>query len=160
LLADQLRLQLDFGRALSCTQAEIPELPPLQKTVPYAQQASTIAEAPCLPGYRVLGMLGSGGMGIVYAGEQLNPPRPVALKLIHRAGQPTSQELARFRAETEAIARVNHPNIVQIYEVGECDGRPFFSLEFVNGVNLAQHAQRTALQPLQVAALIEILARA
>jgi tetratricopeptide (TPR) repeat protein len=68
--------------------------------------------------------------------------------------------LARFRAEADAIARLNHPNIVQIYEVGECQGRPFFSLELVEGDTLAERAADAALPPREAAGLVEVLARA
>jgi tetratricopeptide (TPR) repeat protein len=99
-------------------------------------------------------------MGVVYRARQLHPARPVALKMIRSEGRPPHQALARFRAEAEAIARLNHPNIVQIYEVGECQGRPFFSLEFVEGSTLADQAAGAALPPRQAAELVEALARA
>src|SRR2546421_12007988 len=71
-----------------------------------------------------------------------------------------SEELARFRTEAEAVARLQHPNIVQIYEVGEQDGRPYCSLEFVDGGSLAQKLQGTPLPARQAAELVETLARA
>jgi WD40 repeat protein/predicted Ser/Thr protein kinase len=117
-------------------------------------------EAPAVPGYEVLRELGKGGMGVVYLARQVALKRLVALKVIRgdaRAG-PESRE--RFRAEAEAVARLKHPNIVQIYEVGERGGRPFFSLEHVEGGSLARRLAGTPLPAFQAARLVELLARA
>src|SRR5262249_21062829 len=89
------------------------------------------AVLPSVPGYEVLGELGRGGMGVVYLARQARPQRLVALKMI-LAGQHTGPEaVARFLREAEAVACVQHPNIVQIYEVGEEEGRPYLALEYV-----------------------------
>ena len=86
--------------------------------------------------------------------------RLVALKMILAGQYAGPQELARFRSEAEAVARLQHPHIVQIYEVGEHDGQPYFSLEFVDGGSLAQKLDGTPLPPRQAARLVETLARA
>src|SRR5206468_1365475 len=99
--------------------------------------ASPDAGLPDIPGYELLGVLGRGGMGVVYQARQVKLNRPVALKMILAAGHAGAGERARFRAEAEAIARLQHPNVVQIDEVGEEAGRPFFSLELVDGGSLA-----------------------
>ena len=91
-----------------------------------------------VPGYEILGELGRGGMGVVYQARHLALKRTVALKMIRAGGHADETELARFRTEAEAVARLQHSNIVQIHEVGECDGLPYVSLEFVEGGNLAQ----------------------
>src|SRR5262249_3701047 len=83
-----------------------------------------------VPGYQITGELGRGGMGVVYHALQAKLNRPVALKMVLTGVHASSEEVQRFKAEAEAIARLQHPNIVQIYEVGEADGRPYFSLEF------------------------------
>ena len=112
------------------------------------------------PGYEILGELGRGGMGVVYKARQLGLNRVVALKMILAGGHAGADELARFRAEAEAVARLQHPNIVQIYEVGEHDGLPFFSLEFCDGGSLDRKLAGTPLPPREAAALVETLARA
>ncbi len=116
--------------------------------------------APMIPGYEILGELGHGGMGIVYKARQTSLKRLVALKMIPRSDGVTPHDLARFRSEAEAVARLRHPNIVQVYEVGEHDGRPFFSLEYVDGGNLAARLRQSLPAPREAAALVEKLARA
>ena len=82
------------------------------------------AGLPHVPGYEVETVLGRGGMGVVYKARHLALKRTVALKMVARR-HPHPAEQARFRAEAEAVARLQHPNIVQIHEIGEADGRPF-----------------------------------
>src|SRR4029077_16825679 len=113
-----------------------------------------------VPGYEILSVLGRGGMGVVYKAHHLALKRTVALKMVPASGHPGPGEVARFRVEAEAVARLQHPNIVQIHEVGERDGLPYFSLEFCAGGSLAKKLQGTPLPPRDAAALVETLARA
>lgn len=113
-----------------------------------------------IPGYEILGELGRGGMGVVYKARQQGLKRLVALKMILSGVQAGEEELSRFRLEAEAVARLQHPNIVQIYEVGETDGRPFFSLEFVDGGSLEDRLDGTPQAARPSAELLEQLARA
>jgi tRNA A-37 threonylcarbamoyl transferase component Bud32/cell division protein FtsB len=115
---------------------------------------------PTIPGYEVLGVLGRGGMGVVYKARQTALKRLAALKMILSGDYASPQELARFRTEAEAVARLQHPNIVQVFEVGEHDGRPFFSLEYVGGGTLAAKLRESLPDPKEAAALVERLARA
>jgi WD40 repeat protein len=118
------------------------------------------AGMPQVPGYEVLGELGRGGMGVVYQARQKGLNRLVALKMILGGAHAGGQDLARFRAEAEAVAKLQHPNIVQIHEVGEVDGLPFFSLEYVDGGALDKRINGTPQPARQSAELIETLARA
>lgn len=114
---------------------------------------------PAIPGYEILGDLGRGGMGVVYRARRLRSRRPVALKLIRDGALAGPQERARFRIEAEAAARVRHPNVVKIYDVGEHQGRLYFSMELADG-SLDQHLARRPQPPDQAAALVRTLAAA
>ncbi len=109
-------------------------------------------------GYDFDGVLGSGGMGIVYKAKQHALGRIVALKMI--AGSATGHELDRFRAEAESVARLQHPNIVQIYEVGAQTGRPYLALEYVSGGSLAQRLDGTPWPANEAARMVLPLALA
>jgi serine/threonine-protein kinase len=111
-------------------------------------------------GYEILGVLGRGAMGVVYKARQPGLKRLVALKMILAGEHAGDRELARFRTEAEAVAQLQHPSIVQIYEVGDQDGRPFFSLEYVDGGSLARQIAGTPQSPREAAQLVQVLARA
>jgi WD40 repeat protein/Flp pilus assembly protein TadD len=115
---------------------------------------------PVVAGYEVLEEVGRGGMGVVYKARQLGLNRVVALKMILSAGHAGPPEVARFRREAEAAARLQHPNIVQVHEVGLQDGRPFLALEYVDGGNLARETAGQPQPPGAAAELVETLARA
>ncbi len=110
-------------------------------------------------GYELLEVIGMGGMGVVYKANQIKLQRTVALKMIagFRAGP---KQMARFCVEVEAVARLQHPHIVQIHEVGEVDGHSFFAMEYVQGGTLAQRLAEGPLSPVAAAELLETLARA
>ncbi len=115
---------------------------------------------PTVPGYTVLGLLGRGGMGVVYQARQEKLRRLVALKMLLAGEHAGPAELTRFRREAEAVARLQHPNIVQIFDVGEHEGRPYLALELVAGGSLAQHLGGTPQPPRAAAELVQTLARA
>ena len=99
-------------------------------------------------------------MGVVYLAEQAALKRLVALKVIRHGVNATRAEIARFLAEAEAVARLQHPNIVQIHEVGEQDGVYYLVLEYVDGGSLDRQLAGTPWEPRSTAAMIETLARA
>jgi tRNA A-37 threonylcarbamoyl transferase component Bud32/tetratricopeptide (TPR) repeat protein len=115
---------------------------------------------PDVPGYEVLAEVGRGGMGIVYKARQTELRRLVALKMILSGPRAGSTARTRFRTEAEAVGRLNHPNIVQIYEVGDYAGQPFLSLEYVGGGSLEAKTRDAAPTGAEAAALVETLARA
>jgi serine/threonine protein kinase/Tfp pilus assembly protein PilF len=133
-------------------------------------QAPTVAFVPgeplpdfgwvSVPGYEVLGELGKGGMGVVYRARQVGLNRIVALKMIRYAEDAGPEERRRFHTEAEAVARLQHPNIVQVYEVGEHRGMPYFSLEFCGGGNLQERLAGGPWEVEAAARLIETLAGA
>lgn len=117
-------------------------------------------ERPVIPGYEILEVLGTGGMGKVYLARDLKLKRAVALKMIRAGAHASAEENQRFRTEAEAVARLRHPNIVQIYEIGEHNGQPYLALEYLAGGNLDTLLKQQRLTPQQAAQLVESLARA
>jgi tetratricopeptide (TPR) repeat protein len=115
--------------------------------------------APAIEGYEVLGELGRGGMGVVYRARQIRLNRPCVLKMILAGVHTDAASVVRFLAEAEAVARVQHPHIVQIHYIGEADGLPFFELEYVEGGSLDRRLDGTPWPALRAAALVEALAR-
>jgi WD40 repeat protein len=118
------------------------------------------AEWPVVPGYQILEVLGRGGMGVVYKARQVGLGRYVALKMILSGAHAGPEDMVRFLAEGEAVAQLQHGNIVQIYQVGRHGDVPFFSLEYVDGGTLAQRLDGTPRQPRDAARLVECLAHA
>jgi WD40 repeat protein/tetratricopeptide (TPR) repeat protein len=147
-LADELARQFDLHMTLARTRAAA-AAPPAGPTAP-----------PALPGYTILGALGSGGMGVVYKAHQKSLNRVVALKTVLLGAHARPEQLVRFRQEAELLARVQHPNIVQVHEAGTADGLCYLAMEFVDGPSLAQHCGGVPRPPHEAARLIESLARA
>lgn len=116
--------------------------------------------------YEILDELGRGGMGVVYRARQVSLNRTVALKMILAGAHASPDQRNRFHREAQAVARLHHPNIVQVYEAGEQDGRSFLSMELVDGPSLEEllrqwhHQGRLGLTPQDSAQLLETLARA
>jgi predicted Ser/Thr protein kinase len=122
--------------------------------------AAQTGPLPAVPGYEVLEELGRGGMGVVFKARHAALGRVVALKMILAGAQAAAPERGRFLAEARAVARLSHPGIVPVYEVGEHQGCPYFSLEFIAGGTLAQRTRGQPMPPRQAAVLVEQLARA
>jgi predicted Ser/Thr protein kinase len=136
------------------------ELPTQAASAPNDATAETPAERVAVPGYEVLGVLGKGGMGVVYRARQVSLNRVVALKMVLHAGQAGSDELRRFAAEAEVVASLDHPHIVPLYEVGQWDGYPYYTMKLIEGGSLAAQLPRLARDPKAAAAVIEAVARA
>jgi hypothetical protein len=113
-----------------------------------------------IPGYEILGELGRGGMGVVYRARQLSLKRVVALKMILAGAHAGAEEVERFCREAEAVARLQHPNIVQIYEIASQAGVSYFSLELVEGGPLSRRLKEALPPPDRAAALVSTVARA
>jgi serine/threonine-protein kinase len=115
---------------------------------------------PRIPGYEVEAELGRGGMGIVYRARHLRLNRPVALKMLLAGAYGGSEERERFSREAEAMAGLRHANIVQVHGAGDHEGRPYFTMEYVEGGNLAHRLLGTPQPARQAAALLATLAEA
>jgi serine/threonine-protein kinase len=154
--ATQLRLQFQVHQALEGISFRGEQAfsgnDPGSQTAPV--RGGTIA------GYEILEELGRGGMGVVYRAVQVDLKRPVAIKMILAGAYAGAREQARFRIEAEAAARLQHPNIVQIYEVGEQDGCLFLALELVDGVSLEKKFAGQPVPAHQAGQLVETLAQA
>jgi tRNA A-37 threonylcarbamoyl transferase component Bud32 len=115
---------------------------------------------PSVPGYEVLEELGRGGMGVVYKARHVKLNRTVALKMLLAGRHAGPEQMARLQSEGEAVARLQHPNIVQVFEVGAHQGTPFLALEFCPGGPLDRKLGGAPLRPREAAALVEALAGA
>ncbi|HEX3448176.1 MAG TPA: protein kinase, partial [Isosphaeraceae bacterium] len=155
--ADRLHRQLNPHQALADEEAtKKPDSPPEMSEA--AGEPSAIL--PELPGYQFLEEVGRGGMSVVFLARQVGLNRLVALKLIRARVYADAMIAARFRDEAEAAARFHHPNIIQVYEVGEHDGQGYLALEYAAGGNLEQRLAGTPQAPRDSARLVEDLARA
>jgi tRNA A-37 threonylcarbamoyl transferase component Bud32 len=115
---------------------------------------------PAVPGYEILEQLGRGGMGVVYKARHTRLDRIVALKVILGGAHAGAQTLARFAAEGRAVAQLDHPNVVQVYDTGEHNHVPFISLEFVDGGSLDRRLAGRPISPREAAELVRVLAEA
>ena len=125
-LAEQLRLHVGLDNALETVRPE------------GETRLRDHGVLPRIPGYEVEAVLGQGGAGVVFRARHLRLGRPVAIKMLLAGAYAGPTELMRFQLEAEAVAGLCHPNVVQLYEVGELEGRPYFTMELVDGGSLAQ----------------------
>ena len=111
--------------------------------------------------YELIEELGRGGMGVVFRARQISLDREVAIKMILRGRLASEADLQRFLAEASATARLQHPNIVPVYEAGDIEGRPFFSMQLVNGETLAERViNQGPLPQREIAKIVASIARA
>jgi WD40 repeat protein len=137
-----------------------PALDPVATVGPPPVEAAPEAKGVAVAGYEILERVGQGGMGVVYKARQLGLDRVVALKMILHGTHAGPEDLERFHREAQAVARLHHPNIVQIHEVGESQGLPYFAMEFCPAGSLADKLDGTPWQAKPAARLVEALARA
>ncbi len=134
--------------------------PPSGDSTTPAGTAATRPHGDGPPGYEIQDELGRGGMGVVYKALHLALNRPVALKMVRSGARASAVELLRFKAEGETVARLNHPNVVQVHEVGVHAGSPYLVLEYCDGGNLDEKLAGAPLPHRQAATLVATLARA
>jgi WD40 repeat protein/serine/threonine protein kinase len=159
-LAEQLQVQFELDQAIQ--EGSNWNLESQRERAPGCSAAlgPPFLVAATQPGYEILEELGRGGMGIAYRAWQIGLKRLVTLKVIQSGDLASSEQRSRFRTESEAIGRLQHPNIVQVFEVGEHAGRPYLVMEYVSGGSLAQQLDGTPRPVREAAALVETLARA
>lgn len=133
------------------------------KTLPYVVQATMQQIGPVervFGGYELQAELGRGGMGVVFKARQVELNRTVAVKMILSGTVSSAAEVERFRVEAEAMARLQHANIVQVFEVGEVDGRAYYSMEYIDGPSLAKKTADGPMPGREAARCLAIIARA
>ncbi len=165
-------IQAPLVRVVPVANADQPS-PPAEPDAPLQEKAAADAAVsnketapvepeglPSVAGYEIVRELGRGGMGVVYQARHLKLNRVVALKMVRVGHLADPEDLVRFLMEGEVVARIHHPNIVQIYEVGAHNHLPYFALEYIDGGCLTQQLSGKAWPAEKAAALIETLARA
>jgi WD40 repeat protein/serine/threonine protein kinase len=159
-LAAQLKVQFDLDQAIQydSTWDSLPAGDAVARMMSGTGLGPSAYSSP--PGFEILEELGRGGMGIVYRAWQISLKRLVALKVIQFGDLSGMHGRSRFRTEAEAIGRLQHANIVQVYEIGEHSGLPYLVLEHADGGSLANQLDGTPLPAREAAALVETLARA
>jgi serine/threonine protein kinase len=158
-LAARLELLLEVHAALeTCPLPAASDL--TAEAEPRVPAPGAATDLPPVPGYEMIRELGRGGVGVVYAVRQKALNRTAALKMLLAGGHAGAEQRARFRTEAEALARLRHANIALIYEVGECEGRPYLVMEYVNGGSLASRLAGAPWPIREAALLAETLARA
>ncbi len=130
------------------------------QVVPAPRNAVSDPTVGAMGNYELIEQIGQGGMGVVYKARQRNLNRFVALKLMRSGSWATEAEIKRFRSETTAAATLQHPNVVAIHEVGEHEGRHYFSMDYIAGPSLAEVINRTPLPAGRSARYVKIIAEA
>jgi serine/threonine-protein kinase len=153
----QLRARWD---RLVAIRAQLGALFPTPASTPTIDAAPPAREMAQVPGYEVKTVLGRGSMGVVYLAWHLRLNRAVALKMLLPGALASLDEAKRFLREAEIVAGLRHPNIVQVLDVGSHDGRPYFTMELVEGGNLAQKLSGTPLPVGEAVTLLAMLAEA
>jgi WD40 repeat protein/predicted Ser/Thr protein kinase len=159
-LADALRaFFVDHDRMRQAT-APLPPGEPPTFAAGAAAPAAPLGTVRYFGDYEVLEEVARGGMGVVYKARQVSLNRTVALKMILAGQLASPQDVQRFHSEAEAAANLDHPNIVPIYEVGQHEGRHYFSMKLIDGGSLAREVRRFRAEPRAAARLLATAARA
>jgi eukaryotic-like serine/threonine-protein kinase len=153
-LLDELRRQIALCSRLD---SEIDNLFQLSDATRTWDEASAVPE---IDGYKITDVLGRGGTGIVYRAQQVSLDRGVAIKMLLTGRYGTRSELDRLTREAQAIGRLRHPNIVQVYDVGTVGGQPYFTMELIENGTLTKQLNGQPLEPVRAALLIVMLAEA
>jgi serine/threonine-protein kinase len=158
----ELQTQVREGcRRVRAMQAQVSALFPAAGAADFDETMPLFPEGlPEVPGYDVTGELGRGGVGVVYRARHLRLNRPVALKMLLAGACASRAERQRLSREAELVAELRHPNIVQVYDVGDLDGRPYFTMELVEGGSLDRKLAGQPLPAREAASLLAVLAQA
>jgi eukaryotic-like serine/threonine-protein kinase len=140
--------------------AELDAMFPTQRAADRPSFSADETPLPRIPGYEVETVLGRGGMGVVFRARHVRLNRVVALKMALADAYAGPQERSRFQREAEAVAQLQHPHVVQIHDVGDSEGRPYFTMEYVDGGSLAERIRNAPQSACQAAELLETLANA
>ena len=140
--------------------SEWPSLDTVEFAFNGAQSPSPALKSQVFGDFQLLEQIGKGGMGVIYKARQRSLNRIVALKMIRTGALASNQEIQRFYAEAEAAAKLDHPNIVPLYEAGMHDGHHFFAMAFVDGLDLAEKTRDTLLTPQQTAEYVKVVCEA
>lgn len=162
IVEQEYRVRRSFAQHPSAKEyhSRFPELYPDEASAKSIESPPEPGALPQFPGYSLERELGRGGMGIVYEALQIDLKRPVALKVMRAGNHAAEDEIARFHTEAETVARLQHPNIVEIYEIGSADGNPYLTLEFVDGGTLADTIASRPQPPRDAADRVRQLAAA
>ncbi len=157
-MATELQARLERARTLEAYIDSV--FPKTASSGSRRPPVGTVTRHPSILGYQIENVVGFGGMGVVYRARHLKLNRTVAIKMLLAGGYAGTQELDRFRREAESIAAICHPNIVQVFDAGECDGHPYFVMEYVEGGTLAERLDGQPRPVRDAASTVAILARA
>ncbi|MFP6753173.1 MAG: serine/threonine-protein kinase [Pirellulaceae bacterium] len=149
--AEELRLLLATARVADMAGDQYRQESQAEKATSFSMELSLPC---CLGDYELIEEIGRGGMGVVFRARQLSLDREVAVKMISRGPLASEQERTRFQAEAMAVAQLDHPAIVPVYDVGEMDSRPFFSMKLIEGETLAQRISKAPLSSEEAVELI------
>lgn len=133
---------------------------PVEDSFGLPVETDPLTGLPKVPGYEVLSLIGRGGMRVVYKARDVSLHRLVALKMVSAGELASPEMLDRFRVEARAVASLQHPNLVQIYEVGEHNGRPYLVFEYISGGGLDRRLRGEPQPPQAAARLIKTVAHA